>query len=247
MLITGLKRLFPAQLALADIAGKSAANPQDRSTAACDSQSADLIAALDEAAMIRVLEQADLQNKLVADIGCGNGRHWLRIMQQKLAGIIGFDRSAANLEQLHQRFDNAETYVMRDNLFQNVPTSSFDVIVSSLAIATTKNLEEALIAWCRILKPGGQIIITDYHPLAVPATVKGFWQRSPRSVDRNMLASRIDRIKAILMLKGFQPVYEQQHLAGEDLKHHYARQQALPLYERVQGIPIFYTLHFKQP
>ena len=42
---------------------------------------------------------------------------------------------------------------------------SCDCIISTLTIAHIQNAEEAITEWNRVLKPGGQMIITDYHPV----------------------------------------------------------------------------------
>jgi SAM-dependent methyltransferase len=49
---------------------------------------------LDEIVFSRLLEHAELPDKITFDIGCGTGRHWDRIMELGSAELIGCDISA---------------------------------------------------------------------------------------------------------------------------------------------------------
>src|ERR1700755_2403849 len=81
--------------------------------------------------------------------------------------IIGFDVSEKMLEKLQHKFSFAETHHLLSNQLTSLQNDSVDVIVSTLSIAHIKNIGEAFQEWSRVLKSGGNMIITDYHPAAL--------------------------------------------------------------------------------
>ena len=40
-----------------------------------------------------------------------------------------------------------------------------DCLITTLTIAHIKNIDEAISSWSRVLKNGGDLIITDFHPV----------------------------------------------------------------------------------
>src|SRR6201999_1212566 len=129
-----------------------------------DMQPGNLMLDLDEILFPKLLENISLQNKNVADIGCGTGRHWSKILQQNPLSLTGFDVSQGMLNKLKEKYPNANVYRIKDDLFLNVPYAPFDVIVSTLTVAHIENIGEALNAWCGMLKLNSEIVITDFHP-----------------------------------------------------------------------------------
>ena len=108
-----------------------------------------------------------MQNKIIVDIGCGTGRHWKKIFEQQPKKLIGFDVSEGMLKILQQKFPGAETHHLVNDELRELKNESCDIIFSTLTIAHIKHAKKALQEWNRILKPGGEIIITDYHPVAL--------------------------------------------------------------------------------
>ena len=58
-----------------------------------DEQPDNLMLDLDEAVFTKLLASLPIQNKKVADIGCGTGRHWQKILNLRPAKLTGFDVS----------------------------------------------------------------------------------------------------------------------------------------------------------
>ena len=117
-----------------------------------DKQPGNLMLDLDERIFSDLIENIDLRNKEVADIGCGTGRHWQKIYSKNPSNLIGFDVSASMLGQLKNKFPFALTQKTTDNLLTSIPDSSMDMIISTLTIAHIKNIEEAIASWSRVLK-----------------------------------------------------------------------------------------------
>ena len=132
-----------------------------------DSQPDNLMLALDEELFSGLLNNIIVENKIVADIGCGTGRHWKKIIAKNPKKLIGFDVSGEMLKILQQKFPEAETHLLINNELDTLENNSCDIIFSTLTVAHIKNIRKAITEWNRVLKPGGDIIITDYHPSAL--------------------------------------------------------------------------------
>jgi ubiquinone/menaquinone biosynthesis C-methylase UbiE len=63
-----------------------------------------------------MLARTDVKDKKVADIGCGTGRHWHKIIQQQPLELAGFDVSAGMLSKLKLKFPQAETHLIVNDL-----------------------------------------------------------------------------------------------------------------------------------
>ena len=68
-----------------------------------DDQSGNLMLDLDERIFSDLIGPVDLQNKEVADIGCGTGRHWQKIYAKNPSDLIGFDVSASMLRRAKRK------------------------------------------------------------------------------------------------------------------------------------------------
>src|SRR5579864_3845483 len=115
-----------------------------------DKQPGNLMLDLDERVFSDLIENIDLRDKEVADIGCGTGRHWQKIYSKKPSNLIGFDVSGSMLEMLKSKFPFALTQKTTDNLLTSIPDSSMDMIISTLTMAHIKNIEEAIASWSRV-------------------------------------------------------------------------------------------------
>jgi len=110
---------------------------------------------LDEVLFSKLLENAAIQNKTIADIGCGTGRHWNKILEKRPQSLTGFDVSEGMLNRLKEKFPGASVYHITDDLFANAPNAPFDLIISTLTVAHIEDIGKALDAWCGLLKPDG--------------------------------------------------------------------------------------------
>jgi ubiquinone/menaquinone biosynthesis C-methylase UbiE len=211
-----------------------------------DDQPGNLMLDLDDTLFSDLLRGLNLAKKKVADIGCGTGRHWDKLLKHKPKSLTGFDVSAGMLKRLEQKFPEAQTYQITDNLFADVHDQSYDVIISTLTIAHIKNIEEALQAWCRILKPGGDIIITDFHPSTLAYGGKRTFKHHNKQIVVQNYVHQLSDIKEIMLNNNCTLIAHEEVKIDEKVKHYYANQNALHVYESYKGFPIIYGLHFKK-
>jgi ubiquinone/menaquinone biosynthesis C-methylase UbiE len=211
-----------------------------------DSQPGNLMLDLDELLFTKLLVNTDLKNKAVADIGCGTGRHWTKILQQAPASLTGFDVSNGMLNKLKKKFPAAEIHQITDNRFAAIDDHTYDVILSTLTVAHIENIEEALDVWCRILKESGDIIITDFHPDALAFGGKRTFTHGKAQIAVQNFVHTTATIKKILIKNGFHIVTEDEIRIDETVAHYYIEQNAMHVYNKFKGFPIIYGIHFRR-
>jgi ubiquinone/menaquinone biosynthesis C-methylase UbiE len=211
-----------------------------------DQQPGNLMLDLDERIFYDLIENIDLRDKVIADIGCGTGRHWQRIYSKNPARLIGFDVSGSMLALLKIKFPSALTYKTTDNLLKAIPDSSINVIISTLTIAHIKNIEEAMAAWSRVLKNGGDLILTDFHPTLLANGGKRSFIHGGRNLSVKNYIHPIGKIKEIFYDAGYTLIREEERTVNEDVRAYYEKKNALDVYERFKGLPVIYGLHLRK-
>jgi ubiquinone/menaquinone biosynthesis C-methylase UbiE len=211
-----------------------------------DRQPGNLMLDLDERLFGCLACKEIIENKAVADIGCGTGRHWGRIFQMRPQSLTGFDVSEGMLNKLREKFPATTTHKIADDLFCEIESGSFDTILSTLTIAHIENLEAALDAWSRILKPEADIIITDFHPNLLAIGGKRTFPDHNVQVSVRNFVHPVNSVKNYLRQHGFSLITEQELIIDQQVKHYYARQNALKTYQQFKGFPVIYGLHLRR-
>jgi ubiquinone/menaquinone biosynthesis C-methylase UbiE len=211
-----------------------------------DRQPGNLMLDLDEVLFAELIKEIDLKNKRIADIGCGTGRHWPKIYEKKPAIVMGFDVSAGMLQQLIRKFPSAVTQLTTDNLLKNVPDLFADCLVTTLTIAHIKNINEAIASWSRVLKNGGDLVITDFHPSMLAKGGKRSFRHGARNLSVINHIHPLDKVKNAFRKYGLTVVNEVERNVNEEVRPYYEAQNALPVYNRFKGLPIIYGLHLKK-
>jgi len=211
-----------------------------------DKQPGNLMLDLDERIFSDLIEHIDLRDKKIADIGCGTGRHWQKIYSKNPSYLIGFDVSGSMLEQLKSKFPFAHTQKTTDNLLASLPDSSIDMIISTLTVAHIKNIEEAIASWSRVLKMGGELVVTDFHPSLLANGGKRSFRHGSRSLSVKNYIHSIEKIKKTFYKAGFTLIREDEKTVNEDVRSYYETKNALTVYERFKGLPVIYGLHLRK-
>ena len=212
-----------------------------------DSQPDNLMLALDEEVFSGLLNHINIKNKIIADVGCGTGRHWKKILDNEPKKLIGFDVSEEMLKMLQQKFPQAETHRLINNKLQQLKNESCDCIISTLTIAHIQNAEEAITEWNRALKPGGQMIITDYHPLALAKGGKRTFRHNDQTVAVKNYVHTLENLKGIARQLDLQVLRLIEKSIDESAKPYYEKQNALPVFEIWKGVPIIYGMYLIKP
>lgn len=209
-----------------------------------DQQPDNLMLALDEAVFGKLIEPINFHNKIVADIGCGTGRHWEKIYAKQPQNIVGYDVSEGMLKILKKKFSHAETHTLVTNHLDGLKNNSCDILVSTLAIAHIKNIDDAFTEWDRILNKDGQIIITDYHPDALSKGGNRTFTHNGKQIAIKNNIHPVKRIEKILTGLGFKMEVFIERKIDETVKHYYEKQLALKTFDKFKGTSIIYGAHF---
>lgn len=212
-----------------------------------DDQPDNLMLALDEEVFSDLLNGIDVENKIIADVGCGTGRHWKKLLDKKPQKITGFDVSEGMLKILKQKFPLAETHLLQNNKLDQLKNNSCDTIISTLTIAHIKNVEEAMIEWYRVLKPGGKIIITDYHPLALEKGGKRTFSYQKKIVSVTNYVHTIEKLTSVAEQLSMEVLRLTEKVIDESSRPFYEKQNALDVFEKWNGTPIIYGMYLKKP
>jgi SAM-dependent methyltransferase len=108
----------------------------------------------------------DLRARKVLDLGCGFGWFCRWARQQGAAHVLGIDVSAKMLARARaDTVGQAITYTRVDMEKLELPTDSFDVVYSSLALHYVENLSGLMSQTHRSLVPGGTLVFSVEHPI----------------------------------------------------------------------------------
>ena len=211
-----------------------------------DDQPDNLMLALDEAVFSTLLKELEPTGKTVVDVGCGTGRHWKKILDTNPKQLTGYDVSEGMLNMLQQKFPQAETHQLTDNKLFKTADNSCDIIISTLTMAHIENAKDALQEWNRVLKPGGNIIITDYHPEVLKKGGQRTFKHDGKIVAVKNHIHSVEELKAI----GGQLYWALERLTerkiDDSVKAYYEKQNALHVFESFKGMPVIYGLLFKK-
>lgn len=211
-----------------------------------DDQPGNLVLDMDEALFSSFIKTVSLEGKTIADIGCGTGRHWQQLWQQRPARMIGYDISAGMLQKLKAKFSRAEVYQLKNYRLVELPDHCCDLIVSTLALAHMPESGKVLQEWARVLKPGGEMIITDYHPSALKEGGKRTFRHEGKLIAVKNYIHPLEQVRAELRQLGLEEIRFSERVIDESVKAYYIQQRALPLFEKFKGVPMIYGLQIKK-
>jgi ubiquinone/menaquinone biosynthesis C-methylase UbiE len=214
--------------------------------AAYDNQPGNLMLDLDEGVFSELLNHTAVSGKIIADIGCGTGRHWNKLFAKQPARLTGYDVSIGMLAKLKEKYPAAETFLLKDELLPELPTASCDLVISTLAIAHIEKLQTTLQEWNRVLKPDGEIIITDYHPEALAKGGKRTFKLEGKIIAVKNYIHTIDQLRVLTRQLGWTELRFTERVIDDSVKGYYERQNALSLFESFRDIPIIYGIHLKK-
>jgi len=103
------------------------------------------------------------RNHKVLEIGCGTGRHTVRLFEQKNS-IVGIDLSNGMLSKAREKLPEVK-FIHGDFMEYDFQKESFDKIILSLVLEHIDDLDLFFLRLSKILKPRGEILISELHPI----------------------------------------------------------------------------------
>ncbi|MEM7354266.1 MAG: class I SAM-dependent methyltransferase [Acidobacteriota bacterium] len=113
----------------------------------------------------------EVAGRRILDLGCGKGRV-ARLVRQRGGRAVAADRVLAMLSACDAVPGPKLVATLGSPL--PFPRASFDGVVCALALGHVEGLSSALAAMVEVLRPGGFLLLSDFHPYA---TLRG-WERT---------------------------------------------------------------------
>lgn len=247
-----IKRMMASVLRM--IFGSKSSEPVEKAvgpaydlwSASYDHQPGNLVFDMDEDLFCRFLARIDIKDKVVADIGCGTGRHWPSIFARSPSSLQGFDVSDGMLSRLKRKFPGADVVKIGEDGIPALDETSVDLVVSTLALGHIAEPEPALKAWCAALKRGGALILTDFHPEALIRGAKRTFVYRHKPVHVRSYVHPVAMVEGMLKENGLATEEKAEHLVDRSVRHYYEQKNALAVYEKFRGIPMVYGMICKK-
>jgi ubiquinone/menaquinone biosynthesis C-methylase UbiE len=212
-----------------------------------DSQPDNLMLALDEEVFSALLNEIDVKDSVIVDVGCGTGRHWKKIFDRKPGKLIGFDVSEGMLEMLRQKFPAAESWLLSNDELIPLGNESCDIVISTLTIAHIENAKTAITEWNRVLKTGGYIIITDYHPSALEKGARRTFRHDNKTFAIKNYIHTLENLKEITRQLHLQECRLIERQIDKSARPFYEKNNALEVFKKWRGNSIIYGICLKKP
>lgn len=108
------------------------------------------------------------------DAACGTGRH-AKYLAQLGHRVVGVDGSPDMLAKAKADVPEAD---FREGDLTSLPVdaANFDVAVCALALEHVADLDAAISELARVVRPGGRVIVSDLHPVAVAVGGAAYFQ-----------------------------------------------------------------------
>ncbi len=115
----------------------------------------------------------DLRGKVFVDASCGVGR-WLTYARAAGATVFGTDLSREMLIEARKKEGLGSRIVQADTRALPIGSSRADVVLCALSLGHVTPIDSAVAELARIVRPGGALIVTDFHP----GTLEHGWRRT---------------------------------------------------------------------
>ncbi len=126
--------------------------------------------ALDDHCLDR-LKEIGVQGKSVAQLCCNNGRELLSLKNLGAGHCVGFDASAAFIEQareLAKASGHTDVEFVTTDIYE-IPsdkTGPYDIVMTTTGVISwMPNIEGFFDLFDRLMRPGGHIFIEEIHPV----------------------------------------------------------------------------------
>ena len=211
-----------------------------------DRQPGNLMLDLDADLVKELLAPVSLRGRELVDLGCGTGRHWPLLLEMQPARIRGFDSSPGMIDRLKEKFNGAQAFVSDGPALPGVADGSVDLLISTLTIAHIEAPAAYFKEWHRVLKPGGLVLITDYHPEALARGAKRTFRHQNETIAIRNHVHSLDWLRSMAGQLGWDELRFIEKRIDKTVRSYYEAQNALDLYESFLGTPIIYGMLLKK-
>jgi ubiquinone/menaquinone biosynthesis C-methylase UbiE len=106
----------------------------------------------------------DVGGRRVLDLACGSGRYSRLLLGANAAQVVALDFCVPMLRQVA-----AANRICASMMHLPFQPAVFDVVVCALALGHATDIRSWMTEIARVLRPGGSLLYSDFHPEAVRA------------------------------------------------------------------------------
>jgi len=152
-------------------------------------------------------EVGDLKEKIVLDVGCGDGFFIPSLLKKNPKKVIGIDISKwlIDIAKKEIKTKNVEFYQMDLTKKLKFKDNFFDVIISYNILQEIRNISTPFKEMARVLKRRGKLIISITHPL-YHLFISGVETRNKDSIENLKRYPKIEPIRSTA-IKGFEKLF----------------------------------------
>jgi ubiquinone/menaquinone biosynthesis C-methylase UbiE len=177
--------------------------------------------------------------ELILDAGCGTGRNYSKLL---LAGstAIGIDFSYGMLTVARRKLADfrADFPVLLADLECTLPfeSASFDAVLCALIGEHLSNLGSVLKQFYRVLKPGGRLVFSVYHPEMAAAGIEANFEQEGVEYRLGAFHYTVGEHQGFLAEAGFVQIVAKEFSGDEELV------RSVPSAAKYVGFPILLVL-----
>jgi malonyl-CoA O-methyltransferase len=145
----------------------------------------------------------DLRGKSILDAGCGTG-HFCMYAESRQAGqIVGIDFSQVMIDQAKKNCPTAQFHCGDISTF--IVREPVDIIICALVIGHLENISRLFENFASMLKTGGILILTDFHPVLTLQNAKRTFKnpKTQEIIEIKHYLHPLDEIKKLSEKVGF--------------------------------------------
>jgi ubiquinone/menaquinone biosynthesis C-methylase UbiE len=182
----------------------------------------------------------------VLDVACGTGR-WLGHFLNRGAKLsVGFDRSPEMLNEARRKPLVEDRLIQADCLSIPVRSNAVDLAICSFAVSYVEDLRCFARELSRIVKEGGHLFITDFHPSGHRRGWKRSFRYSGGTIEVSSFQYSIGGICDAIVTAGFDLVSKSEHCFGEAERSIFDASGKGHLFEESRREPAIFICHFRR-
>jgi ubiquinone/menaquinone biosynthesis C-methylase UbiE len=203
-----------------------------------DAEPDNVLLTLEEDVFGALLSDLPLADKVIVDVGCGTGRHWKRLLAHRPAELHGVDSSAEMLARLRIRYPDARVHLRSGRRISEFGDGSIDVIVSTLMLGYARGLHDELTEWTRLVRIGGEIILTEFHPDAIRSGMKRTFTHQGKTFEIEHERFTVEQLRSLLKSLNLEIVRFQERKLDHTVRASFERQNYADGYRKGLGNPL---------
>jgi ubiquinone/menaquinone biosynthesis C-methylase UbiE len=203
-----------------------------------DSEADNVLLALERHVFLGCLSDASVAGKVVVDIGCGTGRHWDSLLSRQPCQLHGVDTSAEMLARLRMRYPDARLHRRTGTRIGEFGDGCVDLVVSTLMLGYARDLRDELREWTRLLRLGGEIIVTEFHPEALRQGMMRTFVHRGKTYEIEHERFTVEELRSLFQSLHLEIVCFLERTLDESVRASFERQNHTDAYFKGFGIPL---------